>query len=474
MKKIAAVTIGAAIAAACLPLSAQTKQPAFDRTKAPVSQEARPYKLPPVTETKLPNGLTVLMADDARIPLATIRLVFPSGNKRDPQEIPGLAAMVASMLEQGTRTRTYQQIGEQLDGMGATMGAASGADQLVISGSVVAENFQKLLEMVADVARDATFPESELTLQKQNRKQTLNVQHSQPAFLANEEFRRAVFGEHPYSRVAPTAASIDKMDRKALMEFRDTFLVPNNAFLIVVGKLPARAQAMKSITDLFGSWESKPVPEYKPAVPPTAQKRLVLVDRPGSVQADVRMGKVAASHAQTDYFPEFIGSVIVGGGPASRLFADIREKRGFAYDVHSEVAAFADAGTFSAVTQIRNEVAADALQGVIDHLDRMAKEPVAGQELSNAKSLANGNFLLRMEPQSSLADELAQMKVQHLPKDYLETYTTKINSVEPDQIQQAAQKYLRTDNDAIVVVGDAAKLAPALEKIGKFEVIKPQ
>ena len=118
------------------------------------------------------------------------------------------------------------------------------------------------------------------------------------------------------------------------------------------------------------------------------------------------MGKIAATFNDPDYFPENVASIIEGGGPNSRLFLDIREKRGYAYDVHTEIAALADAGTFSAVTQVRNEVAADALQGILDHLDRMAKEPVERQELTEAKSYANGVFLLGMEPQRGLADKL--------------------------------------------------------------------
>jgi zinc protease len=249
--------------------------------------------------------------------------------------------------------------------------------------------------------------------------------------------------------------------------------VPNNAFLILVGKLPARAEALKAISAQFGSWEQKPVPEYKPAAPPAGKKRLILVDRPGSVQADVHMGKVGATMRNQDYFPEIIGSTIVGAGPNSRMFLDIREKRGFAYDVHTETASLNDAGTFSAVTQVRNEVAAEALQAVMDHLDRMAAEPVEKQELTDAKSEANGHFLLRMEPQAGLADQLAAMKVQGLPRDFLESYTTRVNSVEPDQIQAAAKKYLASGDDAVVVVGDAEKLKGTLEKLGRFEVVKP-
>ena len=168
-----------------------------------------------------------------------------------------------------------------------------------------------------------------------------------------------------------------------------------------------------------------------------------------------------------------MGSIILGSGTNSRLFMDIREKRGYAYDAHTEVNPLEGAATMAAVTQIRNEVATEGIAAVLEHLDRMGKEPVSGEELRDAKNFANGMFLMRLEPQSGLADQLVTMKVQNLPKDYLESYTTKINSVEPEQIQRVAKKYFSTDNATIVVVGDASKLEKALEKVGKFTQVAP-
>jgi len=211
-----------------------------------------------------------------------------------------------------------------------------------------------------------------------------------------------------------------------------------------------------------------------PPKPPVPKRDLVLIDRPGSVQADMRLGRIAATYNDPDYFPEAVGSIVEGTGGSSRLFVDIREKRGFAYDVHTELGALADAASLSVVTQVRNDVVAEALQGILDHMDRMAKEPVERQELSDAKSYASGIFLLGMEPQRGLADRLVQIKVMNLPKNYLETYTTKINSVEPDQIEAAAKKYMATGNDTIVVVGDAAAIEKPLEKFGTVRVIRPE
>ena len=237
--------IFAFLSLAMLPLAAQT----VDLSKPPVSRDPRPYKLPPVFETKLPNGLTVMLAEDARFPLVTARLVFLAGNKRDPKDIPGLAASVASMLMQGTTTTNLSadrgrtgQPGRHVERRDRRRFAYCEWKR------ARGECADRMLALMSDISRNAVFPTNELNLHKQNRKQTLLVQHSQPAYLANEEYRKLVFGDAPYAHVGPTAEAIDKIDRKALEDFRDTLLVPNNAYLILVGKLPARAEILKAIT----------------------------------------------------------------------------------------------------------------------------------------------------------------------------------------------------------------------------------
>jgi zinc protease len=450
-------------------LQAQT----FDRTKPPTSPPPRPYKLPPTYETKLPNGLTVVLADDTRVPMITARLAFIAGNKRDPKDIPGLAGSVAMMLTQGTKTRTYVQLAEQLDDIGASLTAATSADALTISGSALSSDTARLIELVADVARNATFPADELALHIQNRKQSVILQHGQPATLANEEFRKRIFGDNPYAHIGPTLAAVDKVDLKSLTTFRDTWLVPNNAFLILVGKLPARAETLRLITTQFGAWQQKALPAIDSGKIPAPARQIVLVDRPGSVQADVRIGRVAISQTDKDYFSVIVGATVEGGGSHSRLFDDIREKKGFAYDAHTEPSAFADSGVYSVVTQVRNEVVGDALEAVVDHMQRLAAEPVEKDELSDAKSSINGLYLFRLEPQEGLANQLANIKVMNLPGDYLETYTTKVNSVEPGQIEAAAKRYMAPENSAVIVVGDASKISEQVGKLGKVEIVKP-
>ena len=232
---------------------------------------------------------------------------------------------------------------------------------------------------MADVARNANFPEKEVELRKQNRKQALLAQLADPGFLAGRKFNELVYGQHPYAHVGPTMQSLDGLDRKAVVTFRDQYFAPNNAVLILIGKIPARADAMKAIEAQFGSWQRKEVPPTPAAPLPESRRQFVLVDRPGSVQADIHIGRLAVTRSSSEYYPLLVGRMILGGGSSSRMFVNIREKEGFAYDAHAEQSAHRDAGTFTAVTQVRNEVVEPALKAVLAELERMQKERVSAE-----------------------------------------------------------------------------------------------
>jgi zinc protease len=234
--------------------------------------------------------------------------------------------------------------------------------------------------------------------------------------------------------------------------------------------LPPRAALLKQLTAQFGDWPNRAIPATAFPPIPAPKKSITLVDRPGSVQADVHVGHLGLTRANPDYFPLSVGSTILGGGASSRLFNEIREKQGYAYSVGSHHLPMKDAGLFAAEMQVRNEVLGPALSGMLAELTSMAKEPVTSAELSNVKNFLSGVFVLRLQTQDGLATQLATVKTMGLPIDYLEKYTTRTRSVEPDQILSIAKKIIAPDQSAIVVVGDAKQLGPALEKFGKVEV----
>jgi len=444
----------------------------IDRTKPPETPPIPSYKMPPAHETKLDNGLRVVLVEDPRFPLVTARLSFQAGSKFDPKDLPGLSETTAALLTQGTKTRSFREIAEELATIGASLNGNSSPDVLTIAGSVLAENTPKFLDLLADVALNPSFPEDEVQLRKQNRKQALLAQRSQSSFLAREKFDEVVFGDHPYSHLGPSMEAIDRMDQAAIRNFRDVHVIPNHAVLILLGRLPTRPEILKMVSDRFGSWQQKPVPQPPAARFPESKRQLVLVDRPGSVQADIHIGRLSATRTDPGYYPLLVGNAILGGGANSRLFNDVREKRGFAYDAHSELDRRKDTGVAAAVTQVRNEVVEPALEAVFSNLVEMGKTPVTAVELSDAKNYISGVFVMSLETQAGVADQIDLVKNMGLPNDYLEAFTQHVRSVVPDQIQAAVKKYFAPDQATIVVVGDASKIQKPLEKFGSVTVEK--
>jgi predicted Zn-dependent peptidase len=442
----------------------------IDRTTPPDTPPIPAYKMPPVHETRLRNGLSIIRVEDTRFPLVSFRLSFQAGSKFDPKGLSGRSGMVAGLLTQGTTSRSSRDLAEELTSIGATLNGTASPDILTLGGSVLAENLPKLLDLAADVAMHASFPENEVQLRKQNRKQALLAQQSQSDFLASEKFDALVFGDHPYAYIAPTMESLDRMDRQSMVTFRDTHLVPNNAVLLLVGQLPASDLTLKLVEERFGSWSERPLPVAPPKNFPRSKRQLVLVNRPGSAQADIHIGRLAATRTDPDYYPLLVANAILGSGGSSRLFVDVRERLGFAYDAHSELDRRKDAGVATAVTQVRNEVVGPAIEAVLGHLSGMATSPVSIAELTDTKNYISGVFLISLETQAALADQVELVKTMGLPDDYLETFTSRVRAVDADQIQGAARKYLTPEKATIVVVGDASVIAKPLEHFGKVQV----
>jgi len=443
-----------------------------DRSRPPQTPDLPVFKLPPVFETRLANGLEVLLVEDRRFPLVTVRLGFHAGSKYDPAGLYGLSETTAALLTEGTTNRSARQTAEEAAEIGGAVRARSTADALVLEGNALAENLPKLLDLMSDVVRNPNFPEDEVQLRKQNRKQELLAQRSHADFLADEKITEVIFGPHPYAHQDPTLESIDRLDRAVLAGFRDRHLAPNNAVLILIGALPSEKEVLEIAGKFFGSWERKEVPAPPPARFPEPKRSLALIDRPGSVQADIRIGQLAVNRASPDYFPLLVGNTILGGATSSRLFMNIREKQGFAYDAHSSLQPLKDAGSLEVVTQVRNEALEAALGAVLDEMTGISRQNAAEEELVTVKNYLSGVFVIRLETQDGLASQLAAVKLMGLPLEYLEKYTARVRSVAPGQIQAVARKYISPEDAAVVVVGDASAIGRQLEKFGKATVEK--
>jgi zinc protease len=440
------------------------------RKKPPALPPPRSFKLPQVVSYKLANGLTVELVEDHRVPFITASLGIKAGSSLEPTQLLGLAGMTADMLTEGTTGKTSKQIADEVDFIGGALSEASDSDNSLVTGSALSKYSDRLMNILSDVVLHPVFPQDELQLKKTNLVQELTIKRSEPDFLLDERFAKVTFGNHPYSVVAPTKETVERITRKDLEDFHSSHYLPNDAYLVVVGDFDG-SKMKELIATKFDEWKPGKMPIVdQPGVPTQHGTKIYLVDRPGSVQSSMKLGNISIKKTDADYFPMVVANQILGGGGNARLFLNIREQKGFTYGAYSAVGARKQPGAFAAEAEVRTDVTAPALQEFLYELDRLRNLRVSGKELSDAKAYLAGSFQLGLETQSGLTQRLLEEKLYDLPENYLETYIDKLLAVSVDDVRRVARKHIDTDNLIISVVGDASKIKPDLEYFGAVDV----
>ena len=435
------------------------------RSQAPQPLQPRPILIPTPRETTLANGLRVVVVEDTRLPLVSYRLAFPVGGAFDPPELPGLTDLLAGLLPEGTESKTSKEIAEEVARIGASLSAGANSDYTIVAASALAQFNAPILDLVAEVILEPSFPENEVELAKQNTKESLRQQRAQPSFLASEMVSRVMFGDHPYSVVAPTRESIDRSSRDEFVKFHRAKLVPNNAVFIVVGDV-RYDEILSRVESLFSTWQrGEDVVANFPAPPVRTKRTAHFVDRPGSAQSNIVVANSGITRTSPDYFPMLLMHTVMGANASSRLFMNLREDKGYTYGAYSNLDARRTAGTFRAMAEVRTPVTGDSLKEFFYELDRIRNERVLEKEIADAKSYLTGVFPIRLETQEGLTDQLVQIKMLNLPDDYLVNYRDRVNAVTGEEILRVAQKYVKTDEAALIVVGDGASV---LEQIKPY------
>lgn len=445
--------------------TAQTRA-ARNTAAKPVVGLERPFQPSVRNERTLPNGLQVIVVRRPTVPKVSVLMTIKAGTAADPEALTGLADVTADAIQEGTRTRTSQQIRQQAFAMGGSLSATVTQDYTTISSRALAEFTPSLLDLMADIVMNPTFPESEVAIIKAQRLQTLQQQKASPQFAANREFRRALFGAHPYARVSGSEATIGALDAGRLREFHTTYYRPNQAFLLVVGDVtPAAvfAAAGKS----FGAWARRDIPARPAGVAvPAVARSVEFVQRPNSVQTSISVGNLAVKRSDPRWFELTLANTIFGGAFNSRIVRNLREEKGYTYAPFSSFAAYAEAGLYHFSADVRNEVTGATLKEIFAEMNKFRAEGSDGEELKGAKQYQRGLYAIRTALQAGLAAELNQIYVYGLPRDYVETYQSKISAITPAQVRSAAQTLLEADRPIIVMVGDYAKVK---DQLGEYK-----
>ena len=463
-------------------LPAVAQEPAAPKTEsikgvvrknlAPVSDAVLQVKLPRPVERTLKNGLKVLIMENHRVPTIEVELLIPASTVSDPAGLAGVADATADLLRQGgTATRSSRQIADELSAMGARLyvGASWGARTTRLSGGALSEYFDRWLAIASDVLLNATYPQDEFEKWRKRQLAALLQQRANPSFLGNERLYAVLYGGDPRALTSATRESLEKMTREDLLAFRKRFYVPGQSLLGITGDITPD-QAVAKLEKALAGWQAASVAE--PALgakPPIAEKKIYLVNRPDSVQTLLILGNHAIDRLSPDYIPCLVLNQVLGAGPASRLFVNIREEKGFTYGVYSRFTAQKFLDQFSASSSVRTEVTGAALDEFLKEFRKVREEPVPQEELTNAKHAMVGRFALSLENQSGILDQMMSLREYGLPADYWDTYPAKVMAVTAADVQRVAQKYIPLDNLQIVAVGDAGKIRDVLKKYGPVE-----
>src|SRR5215813_5916944 len=435
------------------------------RRQAPAALPPRAIVIPSTHEIVLANGLTIVVVEDKRLPLVSYRLAFRVGGAYDPPSLPGLTDLLAGLLPEGTEAKTSRQIADEVARIGASLSAGANSDYTIVAASALKKFQDNILGLMAEVVLQPSFPENEVELAKQNTKESLRQQRAQPSFLATEMVSRIMFGDHPYSVIAPTPESIDLSKRSDFVSFHRSKFVPNNAVLVIVGDVSLESE-LKRCEALFSGWQRGADLIGNFPAPPVRNKRSVyLIDRHGSAQSNIVIANSGITRTDHDYFAMLLMHTVLGATASSRLFMNLREEKGYTYGAYSNLDARRTVNNMRTTAEVRTPVTGDSLKEFFYELNRIRNESVSEKEISDAKSYLTGVFPIRLETQEGLIDQLVQIKMLGLPDDYLQSYRDRIQAVTIADIQRVAEKYVRPDEAAVIVVGDGAAV---LEQIKPY------
>ena len=424
---------------------------------------------------RLANGLTVITVENRGLPLVTAALVARGGSATDPRDRAGLAALTAAVMTEGTATRSAAQIDQAAEALGASLTSAAGWDGTQIGLTVRADRLDQALAIVADVARNPALAEEEIERQRAQAVDAVAVTLSDPGNVARLASARALYGASAYGHPAGgTAASLRAISREDVQAAYRRAWLEQHATLVLSGDIsPERARTLAERH--FGDWrvEIPPLIRENGQRPPAARPDVVVIDMPGAGQAAVAVARNTVARADPAYFRALVANAVLGGGYSARLNQEIRIRRGLSYGSGSSLDARRAPGPFVAVTQTRNDAAAEVLGLILAEMRRLGAEPIAPAELVARRASLTGDFGRAAETTSGLASLIASYVTRGVDPAQIERYLPSVLGVTPAEAQAAAGTLLAPEGATLVIVGEASQFVERLRASGRTVTVIP-
>jgi zinc protease len=443
----------------------------LDRAQVPVVGPDAPFVFPAIRKRQLANGLSLWIVPHGAVPVVTMVLLVRAGSSADPSDRPGLASLTGDMLDEGAGDRGALEMHEALARIGAQFDTEVGPDATFLTLTTLARFRREALELLGDLVCRPMFDPGEFDRVRQLRTNRLRQLRDVPSATADRAFVTALFGEHPYGHLAiGTMAALERMRLEQVRGFHQAAYVPENSVLIVVGDID-EADLHDEVDAVLGGW-TPPADHVVPPVPqvdalPEPEDRLLLVDRPGAAQSELRVGHIGVPRATPDYHALLLGNLVLGGQFVSRLNMNLRERRGFTYGARSFFEFRLGAGTFQMQASVQTESTAEAVREAMHEVSALRDgRPITAEELDTARAALTKGYPRNFETADQIARSIAQLALYRLPDDYFATFVPRVAALALDEVQDAARRHMHPERLVTLIVGDAERVTPTLDTLG--------
>ena len=430
----------------------------------PPPGKPKDFQAPAATKFRLDNGLDVSLVPYGTVPKVRVELSVLAGNAYESAKLTSLADLTGDLMREGTKTKSATEISQAAARMGGSLDIAVNANTAEISGDVLSEFGPEMARLVADVATNPKFPESELPRLKADALRNLSIAKSQPQQMAMEKFRGVLYPGHAYGRVFPTPEMVQAFTLADVRSFYDENWGAGRAHLYVAGRFD-RAAMEAAIREAFVNWKAGKPSTLQPPTPKSVRS-IYLVDRPGAVQSTILLGMPVPDPSNPDYVPLSVVNTLLGGYFSSRITANLREAKGYTYSPSSQISTRYRDAYWAEAADVTTNVTGPSLKEIFYEIDRLQKDPPTAEELKATQNYLAGVFVLQNSSRGGIINVLELIDLHGLPADYLKTYVQRIYAVTPQDIQQLAQKYIQDDKATIVVVGDKKVIEEQIKPYG--------
>lgn len=440
----------------------------------PPAAAPRPYRFPDFERERLANGLMVWLVPLRDRELVSVHLLTDAGAAAEDEARGGVAALTAQLLVTGTRRLDAAAFAETTERLGIDVSSESSWDSARAGFVALGEHLDAGLALLAEMIRTPRLDESEFDRVKGERLNDILQARADPGRLADESFIRELFAEGvPYGRFAAGAPeTVEPLTVEDAREFHGSRYAPDGAHLIIAGAFdPADARA--AVDRQLGDWSGSGAGHRRVEPRTRGGRRIVIADRPGSVQSELRVGHLGIDRQDPRYFPATVMSALLGGVFGSRLNLRLREELGYTYGARCSFDPRRAAGPFTATAAVHTEVTADATRELIGQLERIRDEPPGEAELAEVRDFMVGVFPLRFETTAGIAGAIEPLAVYGLPDDYWQTYRRNVEAVGTEDVRAVALELVRPDEALVVLTGDASRVRDDLERaeLGPVEVL---